>query len=177
MRLAIWEVAMANYISKITFNISLPRNQKSRMACRHPTLQVYIYFDPAPVPQTFLFVSIDNSPPPIPQAPVSNPTKMGLSGESELLVTVAISLLCLSLCIVSLRCWVRISIKGFGLDDQLMTAGLVRVPDIPTGGKCERNTNIHFYTYRSSILGPVFRLLSALIMASELAIYIWRRNK
>jgi hypothetical protein len=77
---------MANYNSKMTFDISLPDNQKSRMACRQTPDSTGLYFDPAPVPQTFLFVSTDNSPSPIPQAPVSSPTKMGLSSESKLLV-------------------------------------------------------------------------------------------
>ncbi|KAL5330972.1 hypothetical protein ACEPPN_000499 [Leptodophora sp. 'Broadleaf-Isolate-01'] len=50
---------------------------------------------------------------------------MGLLIESESLAIVTIFLLCLSLLIVSLRCWVRISIKGFGLDDWLMVIGLI----------------------------------------------------
>lgn len=53
---------------------------------------------------------------------------MGLSDQSEPLLIVAIFFLCLSLLMVSLRCWVRIfTIKRFGLDDWLMVIGLARL--------------------------------------------------
>lgn len=97
---------------------------------------------------------------------------MGLLIESESLAIVTIFLLCLSLLIVSLRCWVRISIKGFGLDDWLMVIGLVRASDIFTGGQHEGNANSHFHIYRYSTLGPVLQSSLALTMVLELAIYI-----
>ncbi|KAH7383437.1 hypothetical protein BKA64DRAFT_682334 [Cadophora sp. MPI-SDFR-AT-0126] len=50
---------------------------------------------------------------------------MGLSDQSTSLFLVTIFLLCLSLVLVSLRCWVRISIKRFGLDDWLISIGLI----------------------------------------------------
>jgi hypothetical protein len=61
--------------------------------------------------------------------------KMALSGQAESLAIVTIFLLCLSQIIVSLRCWVRISIKAFGLDDWLMAIGQVRLSYIFTGDK------------------------------------------
>jgi hypothetical protein len=69
--------------------------------------------------------------------------KMGLSGQAESLVIVTIFLLCLSLIIVSLRCWVRISIKAFRLDDWLMAIGQVRLSYIFTGDKGNANKNFN----------------------------------
>lgn len=60
-------------------------------------------------------------------APIPISIKMGLSNRSAPLVIATIFLLCLSFVIVSLRCWVRISMRRFGLDDWLMSFGLARL--------------------------------------------------
>jgi hypothetical protein len=69
---------------------------------------------------------------------------MGHTDQAESLAIVTIFLLCLSLVIVSLRCWIRISIKAFGLDDWLMAIGQVRLSYIFIGDDCKGNANENF---------------------------------